>query len=440
MPSPLIPLTTGPVPRVAVSPPAAADSRIARPAVAAGLGLGVTLLQLFFVLLCSGQPNPADAYRSLYQWDSQWYARIAADGYPDELPQVRPDAAKLGFFPAYPLATRLVARLTGLTITDASLVAAQLAAWGFWTYVFLFLQRWAVPGPLAYLGTVGLLIHPSTFFLVAGYSESLFLLAVLGFLYWGSVPGRLGWSLAALHGVVMTSSRIVGLPLAVCPFVLAAVELLGDRGLSWRARLRRLVPPGLLGAVALLGGGLFFGFCQLQYGRWDAYMYMQRWGWGVTPDYGAVFWPEIYRLGWPTFVGDHANPSDFYVNPNDLSRLCVPFTVLLFGVLLLVECRAARSDPARGWRQRLPFYLAGGLMFYIAVSGLANSGLVSMIRYTLCVHVMLVLAVVHLLARVSLPPGRPRYVLAGALTAAALVSLTLEIMLIRTFTHGGWVA
>src|SRR5262245_21906754 len=141
MPSPLIPLTTGPGAHVAVPPRAAVASRPAGAAVAVGLGLGVTLLQLVLVLLFSGQPNPADAYRSLYQWDSQWYARIAADGYPDELPQLRPDAAKLGFFPAYPLATRLVARLTGLTITDASLVAAQLAAWGFWTYVFLFLQR-----------------------------------------------------------------------------------------------------------------------------------------------------------------------------------------------------------------------------------------------------------------------------------------------------------
>jgi hypothetical protein len=230
----------------------------------------------------------------------------------------------------------------------------------------------------------------------------------------------------------MTATRIVGLPLAVCPLVLTGVALWGS-GLSWRDWLRRLGPAALLGAVASLGGLLFFGFCQLRYGRWDAYMYTQRAGWGVTPDYLALIKPDVYRFAWPAFING-------CVNPNDLSRLSVPFTALLFGLLALVECRLAKQDSGEGWRQRLGFYLCGGLMFYIALCGLANSNLVSMIRYTFSVHVMLALAVVHLLARAPRPQGLVGGAAACLLLPAAGVCLSLEIMCVRLFTHWEWVA
>jgi hypothetical protein len=433
MASPLPALTSGPRSPAALPLRGTAEVRLAGPPVALALGLALALAQTVLVCLVTGSATPGDSYRALYQWDSKWYARLAEQGYPDTLPHARSDMARLGFFPGYPLATRLVARLANLTAADGSLLAAQLACWGFWTYVLLFVRRWAVPLPLAVAGAVAILVHPCAFFLVAAYSESLFLLAVLGFLYWSGVRGPVGWSLAALHGVVMTGTRIVGLPLAVCPVVLAAVALLAEKGVSPREWPRRLAPSLALAGLASLGGLLFFGFCQMQYGRWDAYMWTQRTGWGVTPDYLAVFKPEVYRVAVPSWVNG-------VVNPNDLSRLCVPFTVVLFGVLLLAECRAAKADGGRGWRQRLGLYLAAGLMFYIAVSGLANSYLVSMIRYTFCVHVMLALAVVHLLATARPPAGRWRPVLAGSVAGAALLSVTFQVMFVLLFTHGEWVA
>jgi hypothetical protein len=432
MPSPLTPLTTGPGPLAAVALPAPRGDAVAQPAVAVALGLALTLGQLLVVCLLGGCANPADAYRALYQWDSKWYARLAEEGYPDTPPQTEVEMRKAGFFPGYPLLVRAVARVAGLGAADASLAAAQLACWGFWTYVVLFLRRWGTGGHLGFAAALAILVHPCAFFLVAGYSESLFLMAVLGCLYWSGVRGPTGWCLAALHGVVMTGTRIVGLPLALCPFALAVLAL-GTARTPRREWLGRLAPAVLLGAVATVGGLLFFGFCQLEYGHWDAYMRSQRLEWAVTPDYLAVFSPEIYRVGVPLFV-------DGYINPNDLSRLCVPFTVLLAGVLLLIECRAARADAERTWRQRVGFYLAGGLMFYIAVSGLANSHLLSMIRYTFCVHVMLTLAVVHLVTRRPLPAGRPRAAVSWALVLAAAVSILFEIMFVRLFTHGEWVA
>jgi hypothetical protein len=358
---------------------------------------------------------------------------VGADRFGDRIVEAPQDMAEVGFFPGYPLSARLVAAVTGLPAASAVLVAAQLACWGLWTYVFLFLRRWQVGAPVAAAGVLAVLMHPCAFFLVAGYSESLFLMAMLGFFYWSSsrTPGV--WLLAAAHGVVMTATRIVGLPLAVCPLLLAAASLVwAERGHPehW---LRRLTSAGLLSGVSSLGGLLFFAFCRLQYGRWDAYMHSQRACWGITPDYLALFKPEIYRVAWPIFING-------LVNPNDLSRLCVPGTIVLFLLLALIECRTARVDPARTWRERAGLYLAGGLLFYIAVAGLANSSLISMIRYTFCVHVVLALAAVHLATRVP-----PRGILVRRATFAllavmAVVCVVCQLMLAHLFTHGEWVA
>src|SRR5262249_60120085 len=96
-------------------------------------------------------------------------------------------------------------------------VTSQLACGGFWTVGVLFLQRWRVPAGLAIAGIVALLVQPCAFFLVTGYSESLFLFALLGFLYFAGKPGPLAWALAVPFGFLMTATRIVGLPVATYP-------------------------------------------------------------------------------------------------------------------------------------------------------------------------------------------------------------------------------
>jgi hypothetical protein len=117
----------------------------------------------------------------------------------------------------------------------------------------------------------------------------------------------------------------------------------------------------------------------------------------------------------------------------------VPLTVLLFGVLLLAELRWGRGTSSEGRRERAGLMLAAGLMFYVAASGLAGSGFVSMVRYTFCVHVALVVATVHLLGQ--LPAVRARPWGAALLFFVPMgASLVVQGMLIRLFTHGQWVA
>ncbi len=391
--------------------------------------LAITAAQVLVACACSGAGNLQQAYRSLYQWDSTWYVRVADSCYADAL---RPDErgkSPVGFFPGYPLLARAVAQVTGLPTPFALLVTAQLGCCAFWAYVLLFLRRWQVPPGLAAAGALAIAVLPCAFFLVAAYSESLFLAGTLGFLYWSGARGWAAWALAALHGVLMTSTRIVGLPLVICPVVMAVLPLLRRDCGAW---LRSLAAAGALSVTAALGGLLFFGFCQLRFGHWDLYLQTQRTGWAVYPDYLAFFRPTTYVPVIPAIAhGD--------VNPNDLSRLCVPLTALILALLAALECWRARSaggPPA----QRLALYLAGAILFYLSVSGLANSGMISMVRYTLCVHVLLILAAVSFLASRPVSWGLPQRAAVYVLVMAAVASATLEIMLVRRFTHGEWVA
>jgi hypothetical protein len=392
------------------------------------LGLALTLLQTAVVAALTGRSTVADAYRALYQWDSVWYARIAEQGYPDRVPERRQDMPTVSFFPGYPLAAHAVAVTTGLPTPIAVLVAAQFASWGFWVYLLLFLCRWQTPLPVAVGCVVAILVHPTAFYLVAGYSESLFLFGVLGFLYWQTTGTRTGWALAAAHGVLLTATRIVGFPLVVVPLAVAAVDWL--RRDSRTESRPGLLSAAMLGGVAVLGGAAFFAYCQWHLGRWDVYMLAQEANWGIRPDYLAVLRPDTYRLAAPDFI-------DGVLNPNWVSRMCVPLTALLFLVFGLAEARAANFG---GWRKRLALYLSAALIFYMAVSGLAGIKFVSMVRYTFCVHAVLVLAVAHLLSAPATVPTRRSLWAGPALAAAALLSILLQVQFIRMYADGQWVA
>jgi hypothetical protein len=284
---------------------------------------------------------------------------------------------------------------------------------------------------LSVLTVTALLVQPCAFYLVAGYSESMFLFGVLGFLFWSS---RGNWALAAVHGVLMTATRIVGLPLVICPLAGALVLWWwgqpgeGDAKDRWR----KVLAAGLLAAVASMGGLLFFAFCQARYGRWDAYLYAQKMYWGVTPDYLALFRPDVYFLAPPDYV-------DGTINPNYVSRISVPVTGIAVLVIVLLELQAGKGDLERRWLTRLPLYLAAGLMFAIAVAGLANMKLISMSRYVLCVHVVLALGAAHLLSRCPAVVGWRRVLALGVVVLAAVVALSCQIAFIQMFTHWVWV-
>src|SRR5262249_14748632 len=148
-------------------------------------------------------------------------------------------------------------------------------AWGFWTYFFLFCQRWRLSVPLQVFGALAIAVHPAAFYLVAGYSESLFLMALSGFIYWSTEQGRKARVLADLHRCTASASRIVGLPCAGIPVVLALSRHGFRPTKNWRDQLAPFRVPVLVAVVSTFGGIAFFAFCQIHWGRWDLYMLTQ---------------------------------------------------------------------------------------------------------------------------------------------------------------------
>src|SRR6476660_10067663 len=176
-------------------------------------GLLLTAVQLVLAVGMLAPEGPlSDRYESLIQHDSYWFINIVDRGYQTIVPPIDHkvmEVSNVAFFPAYPAIAALFRYGLNIDTGTALLITAQFAAWGFWSYFFLFCKRWNVPPVLQVGGTLLILAHPASFFLVAAYSESLFLMALLGFIYWSTAKGRTARVLAGLHGIVMSAARIV---------------------------------------------------------------------------------------------------------------------------------------------------------------------------------------------------------------------------------------
>jgi hypothetical protein len=396
------------------------------------LGLFVTLGQ---VALAVGFANPEgslrDRYLTLVQHDGYWFANIIDRGYGTTVPPVdhkEMEVSNVAFFPAYPLLAGMVKRVTGLGTYPALLITAQAATVGFWAYFFLFVGRWKLPVSLQLFGVLAIVAHPAAFYLVAGYSESLFLMTLVGFIYWSTSERRGANGLAVLHGIAMSATRIVGLPCAAFPVVHALCK--NGMGPSHKLRdwIARYRTPVLVMILSTLGGLAFFAYCQVRWGRWDLYMLTQEAGWAIDADYLAIFKPVNYHFALPSLY-----------DSTGASRFASALAGLAFVAIALAELFAAfrrRSD----WRKRIGLYFAAAVIYYISVAGVASVQLESMLRYDLCVHALIVLALLNFLRELRLPSV---YVRASAMAVAALVcaaGLALQGFYVWNFTQGNWVA
>lgn len=391
--------------------------------------LGVTLLQLIWAVLLLAPPGPLPyRYQTLVQHDSYWFANIVDRGYATIVPPISHkmmEVSNVAFFPAYPLLTSALRYGFGLSTSTALLVAAQSAAWGFWSYFFLFCQRWNVTPLAQFLGAVSIAAHPGAFFLIAAYSESLFLFALFGFLYWTGEESRRGQIIGALHGIIMSATRIVGLPCALAPVGKRLWELAGT-GLrkSWKQAAAAVV----VSSLAMLGGLGFFLYCQMRWGRWDLYMLTQQFGWAIEPDYLAVFRPSSYRWIVPSLA-----------NPTEMSQMAMTIGGLMLLVAGVLEFlpglrRQPRSSP------RVAVYFSAFVIYFISVSGVACVAMESMLRYELCVHALIVLALLHYLHNVPLRSWLGRASATAAVATLSVAGFALESWYIWNFTRGNWVA
>jgi hypothetical protein len=395
-------------------------------------GLTVTLLQVAMAVgLLAPEAPISDRYSALVQHDSYWFMNIIDRGYQTIVPPIDHkvmEVSNVAFFPAYPAIAALFRYGLDIDSNAALLITAQLAAWGFWSYFFLFCRRWNVPPAVQICGALLIAAHPAAFFLVAGYSESLFLMALLGFIYWSTAEGRSAKFWAAAHGIVMSATRIVGLVCAAFPVVRSAFET-GWRGLfeprEWLRKNSAAIGMTLVAACGAVG---FFVYSQLRWGQWNIYMLTQAAGWGIVPDYLAVFKPGSYRWLVPALN-----------NPTEASQISMTLGALLLIGIALCELLPVIRRRA-GLPTRIGIYFCAAAIYYLSVTGVACVDMESMLRYEFSVHALIVLAFLNFLRQFRTPP-----MFAGAFGIAAVALLSAAGLCVQgwyvwNFMRGNWVA
>ena len=394
------------------------------------LGLCATVLQLAMAMgLLAPEGSFSERYATLAQHDSYWFMNIVDRGYQTIVPPIDHkvmEVSNVAFFPAYPAIASAFRHGLNISTGTALLITAQLAAWGFWSYFFLFCRRWNISPALQTCGALLIAAHPAAFFLIAGYSESLFLMALLGFIYWSIVEGRSAKVWAAVHGIAMSATRIVGIVCAAFPLVRSVFQT-GWRGLlEPRPWFRKEKPALAVTLVASFGAVGFFMYSQLRWGHWDIYMLTQAAGWGIVPDYLAVFKPSSYRWFVPALN-----------DPTEASQMSMTLGAVLFVCIALCELSIRRWG---GLPIRAGIYFCAFVIYYLSVSGVVCVDMESMLRYEFSVHALIVLALLNFLGQFRTAPVLVRAFGIAAVTLLSAAGLCVQGWYVWNFTRGNWVA
>lgn len=407
-------------------------------------GTALTLLQIVLICLAQGKTPSISTWENMYHWDSEHYGDIAATGYFSEIPKPVGDTeynrskidrlTNVAFFPGYPLAARTF--LTwGLSKHLALLFTAAIANIFFWTYFLLLSKKLLLRMESQLLLVLFIVSQPAAFYLVAGYSESLFLAGLCGMLYWSTKSGWKNAAYAGLHGFVMSLTRVFGVPLMILPLATEFFERLREKK-SLTENHQKWLPLGLISFLTAMGAGSFFLYCQYAFGWWNLYFARQQAGWDLRPawllingnDFWALFWPKLTLLAEQTSAG----------LPTITNRVA---TWLMLWLLV-----ASTAVIVREWKKRsqtialqTTFLLAAWMLWYMPVATLINADWRSMLRYVFPATIFLALALAPTLQSLSQKPFW-RNIVVTLVAGVSFGLLTLEWELIGRFADALWVA
>jgi hypothetical protein len=176
------------------------------------------------------------------RWDALWFERIAREGY-------RSDDASAAFFPGYPIAIRAVDLVTPLGTPGSALLVSDAAFLGALIVLYALTSReW--DRSMARRTVILLACFPSSFFFLAPYSESPYLLCSL-LAFWWIRQER--WGRGAIASVAAALIRSLGVVL-VPGFVVEAWRS-PTRARSIALACAPLLAPLAYGAYWLVSAG-----------------------------------------------------------------------------------------------------------------------------------------------------------------------------------------
>jgi hypothetical protein len=312
-------------------------------------------LTVFDVVAIRHQPlGIATLLQPWDEWDATWYIAIATQGY------AYPTAA--GFFPLYPMLISAVMHVPGISALAAALVVSNLATFG--AMVGLGVLAATEAGTMnAVPRTLGVLAaYPVAYFLVAPFSEGLFLCTAI-FALLAARQGWWGW--AAFAALLAGLTRPTGLALVPALFweygrQRGWWELIRRRAPDWRAAKRKArdwryaLQPHILALGALVVGAVPVAVLAVATYDWrrfgDPLLYVHE---------QDSNWHHVQWALWQTFgamLGTVLHPPH-----GSLFRLLVALDFGVLGVALVLLVLALRRLPLA-----LTLYVLG--FFYLQLT------------------------------------------------------------------------
>jgi hypothetical protein len=241
---------------------------VLRPAVIYLLSRAVTWGTLAVTALFSHESIPSEVYR----WDSKWFLRAAANGWPRHLPYEHGHVAgsTIAFFPLFPLSIRWLSDLTGLPLLAAGITITTVTGLTAMIGVWALVRRYADESS-ADRATLLVAVFPGSFVLSMVYSEG-WALTFLAFGLLALLQRR--WLLAGLLGLLASFTTPVALAFEVSCLWCAYRELSSDRR-NWRVLLAPLLAP--------LGFVFYQVWIWQHTGTLNAWRLTERGGWKSYP-------------------------------------------------------------------------------------------------------------------------------------------------------------
>ena len=208
---------------------------------------------------------PFGSMNTWSHWDGEHYVALAVGGYLNP-----PDNVSPAFFPLYPLLVRSFAEFFGGPISEQALsVWGPLLSLLFLPFAFYFIYQIALnefDEEVARGTVLTLAFFPTTFFLNAAYTESLFLALSAGSIW--AVRVRSDLLLACVMAGLASATRNVGVFLMV-PLLYEWIKDI--ESYRWRGIYLLMAPGGLLAYMGYLwarfGDPLLFYSAQKSWGR-----------------------------------------------------------------------------------------------------------------------------------------------------------------------------